>query len=258
MSQLTSWMNRSVDPCTDFYEFACGGYIQKTSIPSGFNEWNPLKAMSESILLTIKDILENPHTKYEARAERLAKTYYDSCMDEANIIEKLGGKPLTDLLDLYGGWDVLNVDNKSSPFIDESSSLKKIRYPDGFLANFGFIFFELYPCLDPKNSSKYILCISPGELTLPYRDDYYSNATYNITRYDAYLEYMMNVGNLLVYSAGAPKFSKTGSKDRRCNQSDTNLTCHASGKEDYRTQINNGLAFVMKNVLIFEWLLTDV
>ncbi|XP_065317002.1 endothelin-converting enzyme homolog [Gordionus sp. m RMFG-2023] len=258
MIQLTSWMNQSMDPCTDFYEFACGGYIQKTSIPSGYNRWDQISAISESILLTIKDILgdyssskgknkwlgreiimselscvriKNPHTKYEARAERLAKTYYDSCMDKNIIREKLGGKPLTDLLDLYGGWDVLNVDNKPSPFIDESSNLKK----------------------DPKNSSKYILCIYPGQVAPPYDDDYEGNATFiNLKRYDAYLKYMLNVGNLVVTSSGFPK-------ERRLNQHDSNLTRYTLGGEEHRqTPINNQLKTVMSNVLKFEGHLSNI
>ncbi|XP_065316933.1 endothelin-converting enzyme homolog [Gordionus sp. m RMFG-2023] len=261
MIQLTSWMNQSMDPCTDFYEFACGGYIQKTSIPSGYNRWDQISAISESILLTIKDILgdyssskgnnkwlgreiimselscvrisnnKNPHTKYEARAERLAKTYYDSCMDKNIIREKLGGKPLTDLLDLYGGWDVLNVDNKPSPFIDESSNLKK----------------------DPKNSSKYILCIYPGQVAPPYDDDYEGNATFiNLKRYDAYLKYMLNVGNLVVTSSGFPK-------ERRLNQHDSNLTRYTLGREEHRqTPINNQLKTVMSNVLKFEGHLSNI
>ncbi|CAK9294512.1 unnamed protein product [Gordionus sp. m RMFG-2023] len=248
MNHLTSWMNLSIDPCTDYYEFACGGYIQKTSIPSGFNKWGQFDAISESILVTIKDILENPHTKYEARAERLAKTYYDSCMDETNIREKLGGKPLTDLLDLYGGWDVLNVDNKSSPFIEESSNLKKIRYPKGFIGEFGFIFFNLDTCIDPKNSSKYILCIYPGKRTLPYNHDYDGNSSsISLNRYDAYLKYMMNIGNLLVSGPGVPNKTKY-----------IYLSRHTLGKPHSQTTVNNPLKTVMSNVLEFEEVLSSI
>ncbi len=39
-------------------------------------------------------------------AETKARLYYKSCMDEDKIIEKLGDKPLQDLLRKVGGWNI--------------------------------------------------------------------------------------------------------------------------------------------------------
>ncbi|CAK9294798.1 unnamed protein product [Gordionus sp. m RMFG-2023] len=258
MSQITSKMNQSINPCTDFYEFACGSYIRDTSIPIGYNKWDYLMQNSQSISLTIKNILENPQTKYEGMAERQAKIYYDSCLDATNIREKLQGRPLIDLLDLFGGWDVLNRDNKPSPFIDESSNLKKIRYPDeAFTEEWNFGFFRINLEIDPKNSTKYLLGIYISILTLPHKDTYINSEPENLKFYNAYLESMIDIGNLLVSNTSYRHFKIQDDTEGRFKQSDINTTRDSSSKEDRQKKRESQLNIVMADVLEFERLIAN-
>ena len=39
-ASLLSAMDRTVDPCEDFYSYACGGWIKKHVIPSGHSRWS--------------------------------------------------------------------------------------------------------------------------------------------------------------------------------------------------------------------------
>lgn len=43
---------------------------------------------------------------FTSEAEKKAKIYYESCLDKNDDIEKLGAKPMVDLLWKIGGWNV--------------------------------------------------------------------------------------------------------------------------------------------------------
>lgn len=48
------------------------------------------------------------------KAEKKAQLYYKSCLDEEEIIEKLGSKPMLDLLQQLGDWNVTNKNFSTS------------------------------------------------------------------------------------------------------------------------------------------------
>ncbi|CAK9294803.1 unnamed protein product [Gordionus sp. m RMFG-2023] len=244
-------MNQDIDPCTNFYEFACGGYMQKTSIPTGYSKWNDVFQILDSIYSTIKDLLENPNTKYEGMAERQAKIYYDSCLDKTNDRKKLQGIPLRKLLDIYGGWDLLSVNKKPSPFIDASSTSKKIRYPKkGFPDKFNSVFFRLDILPDPKNSSRNLFHILRTESTLPGKDFHNGSVLYNST-----LKYMTNIGNLLQKKRIISKYMNMN--EIKLKLHDINKTDTEKQKEQ-KKQMNKQLTNIMSTILELERLIAKI
>src|SRR5664279_4437337 len=80
-------LDRTADPCDDFYQFACGGYIAKTEIPADKAiTMRSFVAISDRNLEYEKSILETASTKPgdDAILKQLG-TYYGSCMNEAAI-----------------------------------------------------------------------------------------------------------------------------------------------------------------------------
>src|SRR5664279_4149211 len=92
-------LDRTADPCDDFYQFACGGYIAKTEIPADKPiTMRSFVAISDRNLEYEKSILETASTKPgdDAILKQLG-TYYGSCMNEA-AIAKAGFAPIKPLL----------------------------------------------------------------------------------------------------------------------------------------------------------------
>ncbi|XP_012274418.1 neprilysin-4 isoform X2 [Orussus abietinus] len=94
-------MNRSVDPCQDFYNFACGGWINKNPIPQSQTSWDQLSLLREELLKNLRILLEESDRKEDLKPVKLARTLYKTCMDTARV-EALGLQPIYDVLGKVG------------------------------------------------------------------------------------------------------------------------------------------------------------
>ncbi len=91
-------MDAKADPCTDFYRYACGGWLDSTKIPADQSRWGRgFTEIAERNRLSLKEILEQAAKSPRSDEEKKAGAFFASCMDEAKI-EELGTKPLEPIL----------------------------------------------------------------------------------------------------------------------------------------------------------------
>ncbi|XP_023343135.1 neprilysin-2 isoform X2 [Eurytemora carolleeae] len=102
-------MDVKVDPCTDFYEFACGNYVKETAIPDHQTEAGTLNSLDEKLNKNLRKLFESSPGKNDPKIFKSVKNYYKSCMDQDNI-EKTSKKAIFKLVDKLGGWPVLGGD----------------------------------------------------------------------------------------------------------------------------------------------------
>src|SRR5262245_7787577 len=80
-------MDRTADPCNDFYQFACGGWIKNSQIPADRATWGRFDELQERNNETLRKILESAAAGKDSEQKKIGD-YYGSCLDEVAINSK--------------------------------------------------------------------------------------------------------------------------------------------------------------------------
>ncbi|KAK6634979.1 hypothetical protein RUM44_000228 [Polyplax serrata] len=182
-------MDPNVDPCDNFYEFACGKFVRETVIPDDKTAFTTFSQISDKLKEQLRTIIEEPTTPKEAYPFTLAKNLYKACMNKKGIASR-GHKPLLDLLEKLGGWPVLEGPNWKVGDFDWKETVYKFR-KFGYSVDY-FIDFSIG--VDLKNSTVRIIDLDQASLGLSRE---YLSKGFDEKIVQAYYEYQVDVAVLL-------------------------------------------------------------
>ena len=185
-----SAMDRTSDPCVDFYEYSCGGWKKMNPIPSDQTSWSVYGKLYEDNLNYLRGILGQASTAKDRDAvTQKIGDYYAACMDETEV-EKLGAKPLQA--------DLTAIHNLAST--KDLATLIATLHLQGIPG-----VFNSRSTQDPDDSDEVIVNVSQGGLGLPDRDYYLKDDAKSKETREHYFQHVQKIFELLEDSPDAAK-----------------------------------------------------
>lgn len=187
-ASVVAALNRTFDPCVDFWKFSCDGWVHKNSIPDNSGSYSVRDEMRNNIDRELRHYIDLiPQGVDEGSADSKVKRFYASCLN-VDDIEYSAITTLKYDIQEIGGWSLLS--SWSFQNWDKNKVIERLHTKFGvkpyFKVNVG------PDDLDPNQP--YIIKIEPNGLGLPAKN-YYFDAKYE-KQVEAYKNFMRELAKL--------------------------------------------------------------
>lgn len=184
-------MDKTADPCKDFYQYACGNWLKANPIPPDQARWGRFNELDERNKYALRAILDDAAKPDSARdtATRQIGDYYAACMDEKGI-ETRGLAPLA------AEFDRIRKLSDKSQLAAEIAHLHRV----GVGPLFGFSSGQ-----DFKDSTLVVAQLDQGGIGLPDRDYYLKDDPKSVELRQKYVAHVQRMFELAGRDAATAK-----------------------------------------------------
>jgi endothelin-converting enzyme/putative endopeptidase len=176
-------LNRNVDPCVNFYQYACSGWMTANPVPGDASRWGRFDVLQDRNRMLLKDVLEAAAVDRPNRSATDQKIgdFYAACMDEKTIEAR--------------GLEAIQRDlNRIAVIQDRKEILGVVVY----MFRIGsWPFFRFGSEQDARDSTHVIAVMDQAGLGLPDRDYYLKTDAKSVDLRDKYAAHIQNVFELL-------------------------------------------------------------
>jgi putative endopeptidase len=185
-------MDKTADPCVNFYQYSCGGWRKNNPIPPDQTSWSVYAKLYQDNLAFLRGILEQASANNGQRdlVTKEIGDFYAACMDE-EAANKKGIAPI------HG--DLTAIANLQS--VKEIAALVA-RLQQAYGRS---LLFSAGSTQDPDNSEQVIAEIDQGGLGLPDRDYYTKDDATSVETRERYVQHVQKIFELMGENPDAAK-----------------------------------------------------
>ncbi|KAM3843569.1 kell blood group glycoprotein isoform 2-T2 [Vipera latastei] len=168
LARLQEAQNGTIDPCEDFFSYACGNWEANNTWNMDMPSVNVFDVLLEENHLIMKKLLEEPQLGTDGSAKEKAVRFYTSCMN-TDQIEAQGAEPLKKLINEIGGWNITGSWKETD--FNQTLQILMEKYNT-------FPFFKAYVGPNSSDPSTNIIQIDHPEFELPPEYHFERNVNY--------------------------------------------------------------------------------